>query len=136
MILKYIISFGTQVLHNGTTHRGNRVTFAAPSSDPRLITLPTGVLFDPYGSNAAPKTPEKVVCSLLLIYSTDTLCSNQVDVLTSLIGTKATLTGQKPNGVNVTCSARLIQISDVSPANYVLNQRRLSLTFQPLGIFA
>jgi hypothetical protein len=136
MILKYIVSFGAQTLHNGTTHRGRSVAFAAPSSNPRLITLPTGVLFDPYGSNAAPKTPEKVVYNLLLVYSTDTLCSNQVDVLASLIGTKATLTGQKPNGVNVTCSARLTQINDASPANYGLNQRRLSLTFQPLGIFA
>jgi hypothetical protein len=135
MILKYLLTFGAQTLHNGTTHRTRAITFAPAIVKANVIQLPGGALFDPYGSYALTKLPDKVKYGLLLVYTTEAALSLQVETICSLIGVKAVLTGQKPNGVSATCTARMIEVNDISQEGYTLHQRRLDITFQPYGVF-
>jgi hypothetical protein len=134
-----ITQFGSQVLHNGTTHYATRYIENPLKAKLDIIELPNGALFDPNGSGAAATTPQPFESPHLIKLTAPAAASTELAAIKALVGTRGTLTASPYDGsANQTCTARLERIDATQPEpidtpNTVL---RLALRFVPLGDWA
>lgn len=136
MILKSISSFGALVLNNGTTHRSRVMMNVTPTGNANAMTLPNGIVYDPYEGDDIVVQPGKVNYDLFLNCASQSVCLAAVEAIVAFVGKKETITAVDLSDSTVTASGRLESIQDMSPISFGPHQRRLRLAFQSYEVFS
>ena len=130
----YVTQFGSQTLHNGTTHYATSTIRESAEANFSPIKLPNGMFFDPYQTYDAPVPPAKFSVQMLLRLPKDSAIA-EFEAIANQVGTRATVTGKRntTTGATTTCTARLIGVSNINrDSTHFNNGLRLKLTFMPI----
>ncbi|PJF23621.1 MAG: hypothetical protein CUN56_00210 [Phototrophicales bacterium] len=132
----YLKSFGSIILHDGTSRFAKEVKIATRAATFTLVRTAAGGYFDPYGANDAPTQLNQIQSTHLLKFASPSSLNLEIATLEAAIGTRATLTAVQMDGSpDQTCQARLIQMQRGSPKNSSRNEQ-ITLTFQPVTEWA
>lgn len=133
----YVSQFGSKVLHNGITHRSLETVSKLQEAVNTIIELPNGLIFDTYGSGAAPTKPKRFKATVLLQYASSQLAEGEFQSIIDLIGTRETVTAVNADTSTSTCQARLHSVAEVTPDKNQLNGIiKVQLTFIPLEVWS
>lgn len=130
-------AFGTQTLHNGTTHFATKTLMPSDKADSRLIRLPNNTWYDPYLSEPMPPMPGKLMALVALVYPNLNTLSTEIDSIYTWLGKRAVLRVTKTDTTTLDCEARLETISLKHPFHLLEGGRtKIEFTFQCITRFS
>lgn len=130
-------SFGSQTLHNLTTHFAMKMQMPADKAEANLIRLPNGTWYDPFLAEPVPALPGKLSATIALVFSSEATLDAEVEAFLNLVGIRAVLTVKKLDATSVNCLARLETVELKHPFNIVKGGKtKIELKFQRVTRFS
>lgn len=124
--------FGSQILHNGTTHFATKSLMPAPEAALNLVLLANGTWHDPYGTtNKAPLTPGKLTATIAIALATEAALNAEINAIFNLIGTRNLLSVKSLDNSIDNCQARMEKVKLIHPFNIVSGSKtKIEILFQ------
>lgn len=132
------VGSGTVTMVNGTTTYNIGWMSDNDKIQDLSYELPSGAIFDPHGTQVAPKIPGEVSQVILVKGANAAATKTIIDTLRGLEGKRGILQAIHPGGSFVTCTARCMGIKDqeIIKDHFIYAETKVIITFRKLTNWA